>query len=73
MNVETMRDFISRVYDTQTWKEKCRKMYDDQVIAIYYKFLRAGKFQKMPEKKKVQPNTNKYEQLNMFNFIDNKV
>ena len=47
MTVANMRDEISNVYDTKSWKNKVDEMYDDQVIAIYYNFMRSGKLNKV--------------------------
>lgn len=74
MNVELMRGAIIKVYDSDSWKRKVRAMYDDQVIAVYYKFLRTGKFKELLERKINEKNSQKlsrqFTQLNMFNLID---
>lgn len=44
MSVTQMRDAITRVYSGPKWKRKVANMDDSQVIAIYNKFLREGKF-----------------------------
>lgn len=44
MTIEAMREIISRCYKSDSWKNRCRKMNDGQVVAIYYKFLETGKF-----------------------------
>lgn len=51
MNVEYMRSQISKVYDGPRWKARVNLMPDNQVIAIYYSFLRTGKFDKKEVKK----------------------
>lgn len=66
-----MRDEISNVYDTKSWRNKVDEMYDDQVIAIYYSFLRTGKINKVLKKEKpeIDPANLNPEQLNFFNLI----
>lgn len=47
MTVGDMRDAIRKVYLTKSWWKKVETMYDDQVIAIYNKFLNEGKLNKI--------------------------
>ena len=44
MTVNQMRHDISKVYSGVKWKRKVENMSDNQVIAVYYKFERSGKF-----------------------------
>lgn len=44
MTVDQMRKEIAKVYPGEAWQRKVDRMYDDQVIAIYYKFEKTGKF-----------------------------
>jgi hypothetical protein len=46
MSVEQMRSAISSAYKSSSWQSKVSKMSDNQVIAIYYKFLNTNKFAK---------------------------
>lgn len=46
MTTEQMRTAIGEVYSSDSWSAKVKKMPDDQVVAIYYKFLASGKFEK---------------------------
>ena len=71
MTVENMKTEISHVYDTRSWQKKVDEMYDDQVIAIYYKFLKEGKLNKVLRKEKSQPHTVpiKFEQLDIFSLM----
>lgn len=50
ISVEQMRAAIYDVYPGWAWKEKVDNMLDDQVIAIYYSFLKKGKFEQKPKK-----------------------
>lgn len=43
MTVEQMRESISKAYNTDSWKNKVKKMNEANVIAVYYRFLREGK------------------------------
>ena len=49
MKTGQMRHEISKVYKGAGWQKKVKKMNEDQVIAIYYKFLANGKL-KAPSK-----------------------
>ena len=71
LTVGFMRQKIAEVYDTMNWRDKVSKMYDDQVIAIYYSLLRSGKLNTVQkiERPIIQPSKQKYEQLNMFDSI----
>ena len=52
MTVHEMRREISEVYPGEGWKIKVSKMPEDQVIAVYYKFLETQKFLKKTDKNK---------------------
>ena len=43
MSPDQMRKEIVKVYYTKTWKWKVEQMSDNQVIAIYMKFLEEKK------------------------------
>lgn len=44
MNISKMRDAIRNAYPTKSWSERVDKMGSNQIVAIYYNFLRGGKF-----------------------------
>ena len=75
MTVQQMKDAIVAVYDTSSWKKKVNKMYDDQVIAIYYNFLNRGILDKVMrrenpatvEKRQFKEN---YQQMTIFDFMN---
>ena len=48
MTINEKRAAIARVYSSESWQEKVKKMSDYQVIAIYHKFLANGKFDREP-------------------------
>lgn len=46
MTTNEKRAAIARVYSSESWQQKVKKMSDAQVVAIYRKFLADGKFDK---------------------------
>lgn len=44
MSTQQMRKMVSDCYDSETWKNKIKKMSDTQVVALYYSFLKRDKF-----------------------------
>ena len=59
MTVDNMRAAIMDVYPGGKWRRKVEKMYDDQVIAVYNKFLNNGTFEKKEKErdaKRTKPN-----------------
>ena len=45
LSIEYMRDKIKyapKYKNSNSWHAKVDNMYDNQVIAVYYRFLRAG-------------------------------
>lgn len=52
MTVDNMRAAILEVYPGGKWRRKVEKMHDDQVIAVYYKFLNTGGFEKKEKKER---------------------
>lgn len=43
IDIVGMRQKIQDAYSSDSWKQKVKRMPNDQIIAIYYKFKRAGK------------------------------
>ena len=77
LTVNQMRAEITKVYSTSpTWSHRVDRMYDDQVIAIYYKFLKDGRFNtvkkkfRLPEKRCSFKNPYKNYQLKQTNMFD---
>lgn len=64
MTVEAMREKLMTLYGP-AWQEKARGFPDKQVIAVYYKFLETGAF----DKKKLE---NDGIQLSMYDYISQK-
>ena len=52
LNINQMRDQIIAPYNSTRWHQKVSTMSDEQVIAIYFRFLNAGKFDKMLKRTK---------------------
>ena len=44
MTTIQMRQQVAAAYPSQTWKLKVQRMTTDQLIAIYYRFLKENKF-----------------------------
>lgn len=68
MNVDQMRKEIAKVYPGEAWQRKVDSMYDDQVIAIFYKFERDGKFLEYLRKKAEAKKHYDGVQLSMFDL-----
>ena len=47
MTTNEKRAAIARVYSSESWQQKVKKMPDAQVVAIYQKFLADGKFDRV--------------------------
>ena len=43
---QQMREAISRCYDSDSWKKRCKKMPAKQVWAVYHRFIKDGKLDK---------------------------
>lgn len=63
-----MREAIRKVYQTTSWRDKVDKMYDDQVIAIYLRFEKEGKLNKVMKRERPKVYSEPV-QLNIFDFI----
>lgn len=65
MTIEMMRSMVSDAYPAESWKNRVKNMKDNQVAAVYFNFLRSGRFEKKPEK-------TQYRQMTLFDneFIE---
>ena len=43
MTNDQMRDKVMKAYPGDNWKQKVRRMPDDQIVAIYYRLLKSGR------------------------------
>ncbi len=70
MDVKLMRSEISKVYLGNRWKTKVRQMPNDQVIAIYYSFLKNDRFKTQKKKENKEPEyRQQYQQLSFDDYI----
>lgn len=51
MTPELMRKEIKKVYNNKKWSSKVDRMLDNQVMAIYFRMLKDGKFEKKESEK----------------------
>lgn len=75
MTIQQMKNAIANVYDTTSWRNKVERMYDAQIVAIYYNFSNRGILNKvMKSEKQVAADKNKqkekYQQLSFFDMIE---
>lgn len=84
MTIQEMKNAILGVYKTKSWHAKVNRMYDDQIVAIYFNFNERGILGKTLRHERPVfeaipcPNTPKVEeqkkeicqQLTIFDFIN---
>ena len=70
MKTEQMRHEISKVYKGAGWQKKVKKMNENQVIAIYYKFLAHGKFKAPPKSYGFSPAVIIADEYHQISFDD---
>ena len=78
MKVEQMRSEIAKIYESVKWRNRVKKMPDNQVIAVYHSFLRNDIFNMALKEKESKTNIvmpkdhgrkQAYEQMNMFDMV----
>ena len=76
MNIGVMRRLVRDAYPGERWKDNVETMSNEQVIALYYKFLNQGKFNKKPEivkppviKKPTDKTDPEWVQISMFDIF----
>ncbi len=67
MTVASMRDYISKMYDSDKWRLRVHGMEDNQVIAIYKTMQQRG--QKPPKKHKKDIQV---QQITIFDLLGGK-
>ena len=75
MKTEQMRHEISKVYKGAGWQKKVKKMNENQVIAIYYKFLANGKLKASPKAYGFSPAViiaDEYHQISFDDILNNR-
>lgn len=72
MNLHEMRDFISKAYPGQAWKNRVKKMGENQIIAIYYSMMNREKTQReiyVGFDEAAVCKDRSYEQLTLFDIL----
>ena len=64
--VQMRRKIISVYPDSMRWSNRVMNMPDKQVLAIYYSFLKTGRFDELKKKKESGEPT--YTQLTIFDY-----
>ena len=75
MKTEQMRHEISKVYKGAGWQKKVKKMNENQVITIYYKFLANGKLKAPPKAYGFSPAViiaDEYHQISFDDILNNR-
>ncbi len=75
MKTEQMRYEISKVYKGAGWQKKVKKMNENQVVAIYYKFLANGKLKAPPKAYGFSPAViiaDEYHQISFDDILNNR-
>ena len=62
MTMNEMRRFVSERYPNDNWKDKVERMPENQVMALYYKF--------MAEPKKKETKAGVAEEAHQLSFAD---
>ena len=70
MKIGQMRHEISKVYKSTRWQKKVEKMNEDQVIAIYYRFLANGKLKAPPKSYGFSPAVIIADEYHQISFDD---
>ena len=71
MTVAGMRRELCKVYNTDRWFNRVVKMPDNQVTAIYYSFLKRGKFNNPPSSRR-KAKKEEYHQMTIFEYMMSK-
>ena len=75
MQTEQMRHDLSKVPKGAEWQKKVEKMNEDQVVAIYYKFLANGKLKAPPKAYGFSPAAiiaDEYHQISFDDILNNR-
>ena len=71
VNIDYMREMVSKAYGGDSWAEHVKRMPDRQVMAIYYRILEEtpkvfteGRFAYAPDKEKKE----EYHQMTLFEW-----
>lgn len=74
MNLHEMRNFISKAYPGQKWKNRVKKMGEGQIIAVYYNLVNREspllqKAAKIGLSEVAVTKDDEYEQLTIFDIL----
>ena len=67
MRIASMRKAIANVYNSPRWSNRVARMPDNQVIAIYYRFLEQGRFERVDPK---SVSEEKNHQITIFEYLN---
>lgn len=56
MDIEQMRKKISLVYSNKTWETRVKNMGPNQILAVYHRFLKDGRFKGSKAAKSSKPS-----------------
>lgn len=73
MTMQQMRDYISKhpyYKNSPAWRDRCQRMPERQVVAIYNKF-RQQDYRKLERQlKKTEKSNEQFHQINMFEYME---
>lgn len=73
MTMQQMRNYISNnpLYkNSPAWRDRCQRMPERQVVAIYNKFKNIDYKKIEREIKKTNKNNEQYHQISMFEYME---
>ena len=73
MTIEQMRNYISKhpaYKNSPRWRDRCMRMPEPQVFAIYKKFKEVDYKKLERELKQQDKDGNDYHQINMFEYLE---
>ena len=75
VDIQTMKEKVASAYPGAGWKYRVyHQMKHDQIVALYFRFLQDGTFEKAKKRKKVEKENEKINgnQINIFDWIKSK-
>jgi len=73
MNMMQMRNYISehpRYRKSPAWKDRCMRMPESQVVAIYNKFRKEDYRKIEREMKRTEKTNQKFHQIDIFEYLE---
>ena len=74
-SMEVIRERVASAYPGASWQYRVyHQMKDNQILALYFKFMQDGTFDKAKERKKIAKANEKEEakQITIFDWIKEK-